>query len=435
MRNCFQGLAIWVLASLACGPVGNAQAPKAPPARTQKLSNPLNDLLDEAQRDLDKNDFEAAIAPLQKVLAEKPDVAYAHFQLAYAYTGLQRAAEARAEYERSVAIDPKMAEAWLNLGILLVDKDPAAAVAPLRKAIELLPAQSQPKYLLGVALDRSGDDAGAAASFAAATRLDNSDFASFIYLGQIALRRNNPAEAEARFRRALEIAPKSAPAREGLAQSLDAQKSPQAAEAYRAYLAVEPDDLAVRARLVHLLVDEKEFDAALAELDKAESGSQPTAESLRLRIDVQIAQNKLDDAIVTLRRGIAQWPGDAQLHGGLGRLYLQKRDFLNAEQELKQALEIDGKNLAYWKDLSSTYYLGGNCVATLAALEVIAKSETPGAGAWFIRALCYDKLNQPQPALDAYQKFLELDQNKNPDQVWQAQQRSKVLRKIAGQKR
>ena len=28
---------------------------------TQRLSNPLNDLLDEAQRDIDKNDFEAAI--------------------------------------------------------------------------------------------------------------------------------------------------------------------------------------------------------------------------------------------------------------------------------------------------------------------------------------------------------------------------------------
>jgi len=39
-------------------------------------------------------------------------------------------------------------------------------------------------------------------------------------------------------------------------------------------------------------------------------------------------------------------------------------------------------------------------------------------------------LNQPKPALDAYQKFLELDQDKNPNQVWQAQERSKVLRRM-----
>ena len=56
--------------------------------------------------------------------------------------------------------------------------------------------------------------------------------------------------------------------------------------------------------------------------------------------------------------------------------------------------------------------------------------ETPGPGSWFIRALCYDNLKQPKPALEAYQKFLELDENANPDQVWQAQERSKVLRRM-----
>jgi len=44
-------------------------------------------------------------------------------------------------------------------------------------------------------------------------------------------------------------------------------------------------------------------------------------------------------------------------------------------------------------------------------------------------------LQQTQPALDAYQKFLELDQDKNPDQVWQAQQRSIVLKKVLERKR
>src|SRR5262249_47774969 len=68
--------------------------------------------------------------------------------------------------------------------------------------------------------------------------------------------------------------------------------------------------------------------------------------------------------------------------------------------------------------------------AALAALDEIAKVEQPNAGVWFVRAICYDKLNQPKPALEAYQKFLDLDQDKNPDQVWQAQQRSKVLKRM-----
>jgi len=98
-------------------------------------------------------------------------------------------------------------------------------------------------------------------------------------------------------------------------------------------------------------------------------------------------------------------------------------------------LQMDPKNIVYWKDLSSTYYLSGDCPATLSTLDVIAKVETPAAGAWFIRALCYDKLHQLRPALDAYEKFLALQQGKSSDQVWQAQQRSKVLKHMLEQKR
>ena len=106
------------------------------------------------------------------------------------------------------------------------------------------------------------------------------------------------------------------------------------------------------------------------------------------------------------------------------------RDFTNAEKELKTAIQLDASKVDYWKDLSAAYYLSKNYPAALALLDRIDKLETPGAGSWFIRALCYDNLNQPKPALEAYQKFLDLDENKNPDQVWQARERSKVLRRM-----
>src|SRR5439155_22875430 len=115
----------------------------------QRIANSLNELLEEAGRGNEKSNFWAGIAPVQKVIAEQPEFAYAQFQLAYVYTALKRTEEARAEYARTLAIDPKMSEAYLNLGMLLLDKEEdAAAVAPLRKAVELLPAQSRPRYLL-----------------------------------------------------------------------------------------------------------------------------------------------------------------------------------------------------------------------------------------------------------------------------------------------
>jgi len=415
-----------------------AQSPTKQPTqpRPQKVANPLNDLLDEAQRNIDSNNFESAIAPLQKFIAEKPNVAFAHFQLGYAYTALKRSDEARAEYERAIALDAKMPEAHLNLGILLLNSQQyAAAVTPLTKAVELLPAQSRPRSLLAVAQDRSGDQEAAARSFEGVLHLDPNDLTANRYLGDLDLRRGRPAEAEARFRHALEIRPDAPEILQGLAQSLEAQNKPEAADVYRKYLAVTPEDSGARARLIHLLLNVQEYDAALAELDRADAGKPPTPDSLRMRADIQIAQKKWADAAITLQQAVALAPRDAQLVGGLGRVYLQKRDFPAAEKELKAALQLDGKNLVYLKDLGSTYYLSGNCPATLATLDIIAKAEPPTSGAWFIRGLCYDKLRQFKPALAAYDKFLALEQGKMSDQVWQAQQRSKVLRHMLEEKR
>ena len=409
-------------------------------SRREKLANPLNDLLQEAQRDIEKKDFAAAIDPLQKFTAAEPNVAYGHFELAYVFTALQKADEARGEYERAIAIDPKMAEAYLNLGILFIERNPAVAVPNLRKAVELLPAQSRPRYLLGVAQENAKDYSAAAESLEGAYRLDPHNLEPILHLANLYMRLQRPADAEAKFRNILEVQPNNAQALLGVAQSLAAEKKPEAVDAYRSYLTVQPTDSAARGWLVHLLVEQQQYDAALAELNRAEAreGTKPTAptlDSLRMRADIQIAQKKWDEAIGTLNKAIALSPRDAQLHGGLGRIYLQKRDFPDALKELKMALQLDGENLAYRKDLSTSYYLSGDCPATLASLDEIAKMETPGAGPWFVRALCYDKLNQAKPALEAYQKFLDLDHGQNADQVWQAQERSKVLRKVLEHKR
>jgi tetratricopeptide (TPR) repeat protein len=401
----------------------------------QKVANPLNDLLDEAQAALDRNDFAAAIPPLQKFIVEKPDVAFVHFQLAYAFTGLHQFDQARPEYERAIALDPKMAEAHLNLGILLLEKDPAQAAASLKKAVELLPSQSRARFLLGVALERSGDVTGAADSFEAASHLDPNDNEALIHLGNALLQLKKPAEAEKKFRLVADRQPKSVSALGGLARSVDAQSKPEAMDAYRNYLAVQPDDSRARTRYVQLLVANKQFDQALAVSGQSANGQSPSLDDLKLRADIQIGQNKLEDAVKTLQQAITLAPQDPQLHGGLGRLFLEKRDFPNAERELKLAIQLDKTNVVYWKDLASTFYLGGNYASALSTYDVVDKLEKPGTGEWFIRALCYDKLDQVQPALDAYRKFLDLDQNQHPDQVWQANQRIHVLEKRAEKKK
>src|SRR5260370_18981578 len=344
----------------------NAQSSSKPKpssqSKIQKVANPLNDLLDEAQRDIDNKNFDSAIVPLQKVIADQPESAYAHFQLAYVYTALKKSDEARAEYERTIALDPKMAEAYHNLGLLFLSEDPPAearAVAPLRKAVELLPGQVQPLYELAVAQNRSGDAAGSAESFRALLQLDPNHYVANVAVAEDLMRKNKLQEAEGLYRHALEIQPNGPAALKELAEWFDVQNNPEAADAYRQYLARFPD-VVPPIRLLRLLVEQQQYDAALAEIDRVPSVRWvpqdviPPLESHRLRADIQIALKKWDDAVVTLREAVALAPNDAQLHGGLGRVLLQKRDFAAAEKELRIPLRLDGKNIAHWNDLSST---------------------------------------------------------------------------------
>jgi len=426
--------AAWYLWSVVLAAQANGQAspPSAAPSKgtKQRISNPLNDLLDEARRDIDKQDFAAAIVALQRFLAEKDDFAYAHFQLGYAYTALQKPKEARSEYERAMQLDPQMPEAPLNLGILLLNEEPAAAVAPLRRAVELLPAQSKPRSLLGLAYLKSGDLKNSEDAFEGALALDPKDTETSLQLAQLYLQQNRPLDAQAKFRAAIANDPKSPAALAGLAAALEAEKKPEAVDAYRQYLQAFPADSAAREHLVHLLIASDKYDEALAEMEKTEKGGAPSVESLKLRADILIGQKKYPQAIAALQQAAALAPQDAVLRGGIGRTYLQQRDFANAEKELKAAIRLDSKNLAYWRDLTTTYYLSGNYPSTLASLDQLAQREPPTAGELFVRALCYDKLQQTKAALEAYQKFLDADQNRDPDQVWQAQQRIIVLKKM-----
>jgi len=427
-------LAALSAAPLFCQSSANSEKSKSQGTR-RVVSNPLNDLLDQARAAIDRNDFQAAVDPLKKFIAEKDDFAYAHFQLGYVYTALKQPKEARAEYEKAVSLDPKMSEAQLDLGILLLESDPASAIAPFTKAVDLLATQSRPRFLLGIAQERSGDFKSAAKSFESALALDPKDLDTTLHLAQLYLSQKQPADAEKRFRAALELQSNLPAALLGLAQSLDAQKKPEATEAFQNYLKTQPDSPAAKENLARALIAKNQFDEAEALLGPPQPNVTPALDSLLLRADIQIGQKKWDAAAATLKQAAALAPNDAKMHGGLGRVYLQLRDFKNAELELKNAIRLDNTNIAYWKDLSTTYYLAGNYAGTLVVLDVIAKAEKPTAGTWFIRALCYDKLQQTQPALDAYQKFLELDQDKNPDQVWQAQQRSIVLKKVLEKKR
>ena len=424
--------------------VGSAFAQTVGTSRTKIPQDPaaieLNRLLSDAQDAVNKQDYAGAAQDYQAYLTKKPDDAVVHYDLGYAYTALQKPAEAKSEYEKAIALDPKMAPAYQNLGVALIPTDPAAAIKPLQHAAELMPEDARTKWLLGVALEATKKDALAIEQYQAAEKLDTKSVEIRDSLGFALLRTGRAGEAETAFREALALLPAGAAAdqaHKGLLQALLAQKkNEEAATEMGIYLAAHPGDAAMQLEHASLLLDAGKDDDALAELDKAATTGPESLRALKLRALIYFRKKQYDNAVPVLLKAIALAPQDPDLPAQLGHAYLEKKDYPNAVNALVAAIKVNPQSIDVLKDLVTAEYLNKNYPATLHGLDVLAQRETPPLGSWFVRATCYDKLGQAPQALDAYKKFLELNKDENSDMYFEASARVRTLtRELANRKR
>jgi tetratricopeptide (TPR) repeat protein len=399
----------------------------------------LNKLLADAQAALDSKDYATAAKDFQDFLEKKPDYAPVHFQLGYIYTALGQTAQAVQEYQKAVDIDPGMEEAQLNLGLTLLQTDPAAAVGPLSKAVGLKPGHVEANLALGAALERTSKPADAEKYDAIAAKLDPKNFDAHASLARVLLQQKKAPEAEAEFRTALAIQPDSAQAHLGLSQSLTLQnKSDAAAEELKKYSALHPNDPAVGLQQASLLAKAGKDDEALAALDAAAAASKAPEgeEALRLRTTILFHKKDYAGMVPVLQKLVAIAPNNPDYPAELGHALLEKKDYANAANELVVALKVNPTSEDVLKDLILAEYFNKNYPLTLKALELMEKREPLPLGSWFIRASCYDKLDQKPQALAAYQKFLSMNTDENSDMYFEAAARARTLtREIAEKKR
>ena len=417
-----------------------AQTQRKPPAKSppnstsREKEDPLAPLLQQANDAIDKMDFAGALDPLQKYIAQRPDEPYPHFQLGYAYAGLERAEDAKSEFSRAAALDPKMAEAHLNLGLVLMDSDPAGAADAFRRAAELQPAESRPRSLAGLSLERASRFSEAAEQFRAALALSPNDYEAHFALGRVLLRSNDSSGAEEQFRAAIAARGDAAPARLGLANALLAQKNYEpASDALAEYLKLNPGDHSAHFDRASALLNLGRFDEALSELDRSDAGSVPSAEGLKMRGEILMQQKKWKEAVGVLTQALALSPQDSELADWLGRTDTELHDYPAAVRILAQVYRQNPQSTDASRDLANALFLNEEFASALDALDRLAKMEQPPPGSWFIRAICYDKLARKTEAIESYQKFLDLDNGQHDTQDFQARHRIITLQGELGQ--
>jgi superkiller protein 3 len=417
-----------------------AQSQRKTPARPPASSSPrekedsLAPLLQQANDAINKIDFAAALDLLQKYIAQRPDEPYPHFQLGYAYAGLKRADDAKQEFSRAIALDPKMAAAYQNLGLVLMDSDPPAAASAFLHASELQPTESRPRFLAGYSLERVGKFPQAIEQYRAALVLSPKDYEAHFALGRALLRSNDAAGAEEQFRSAIASRGDAAPARLGLATALLAQRKYEtASDALADYSKLNPGDKSAHFDRASALLNLSRFDDALAELDSSDAGAAPSAETLKMRGEIYMQQKKWIEAGDALKQAISLAPQDSELAEWMGHVDIELRDYPSAVRILEQVYAQNPQSAEALRDLADAFYLNENYGAAVEAMDRLAKLEPPKPGSWFVRAICYDKLSRKAEAIEAYQKFLDQDSGQHDTQDFQARHRILVLQRELGQ--
>ncbi|MFQ5719461.1 MAG: tetratricopeptide repeat protein, partial [Acidobacteriota bacterium] len=156
--------------------------------------------------------YDGAIADLEIVVRDDPDLHRAHYALARALLASGRTGAGRAEMERFIAADEQRRREETALSAARLagassDDSPVLFRRRMEGLVQADPTSAEANRQLALAYSREGDDQMAEITFARASRLDPQDVKSRRLRGQLLLRMDRAAEAVTPLVEAARLAP------------------------------------------------------------------------------------------------------------------------------------------------------------------------------------------------------------------------------------
>jgi tetratricopeptide (TPR) repeat protein len=367
-----------------------------------------------------------AIAILKDLLGKNPGNYGVIFNLAVAQSMAGAEAEAAVGFRKALEIEPNLYEAQLNLGqLLLKGKEYAEAAALLERAVAQRPKEFMPVFLLAGALLATGKPAEAEARFRAAAELDPKQVDARLGLGRSLAAQGKWGGAASAFREAAALAPADESLQFELAEVYEKAKMPAEAAAVYARF---PDNLAAQERLA---------------LHRLNAGDAPGAIEALLRVVAKSPTPAVKYALATayLRAGLPEKsiplaaelvqaaPDNLAMRLFHGRLLRDQKRYADAAREFSAAAQSSPDSLEAWNELAGMLILLQHYEPALKAIEKARAlgGETPAYH--YFRATMLDALKQPRPAVESYERFLELSNGQSPEEEFKARQRVRVLRR------
>ena len=333
-------------------------------------------------------------------------------------------AEAIPEYKKTLELKPDLYQAELNLGIsLLREKQPA-------QAVPYFTAQSRrmPKNTARITIWPRRNWARAISSKPSKPTpprwpsIQNRPMPSWAW--------RTPWRAKTSWKTRLLISKKPPSLNPNYRDDLlelasmyeKANQPEQAIAIYQQF----PDNPGAQERLGDLLLKAGKPSDAIPHFQFAVAKS-PTEANRAALAEAYLKNNEPDKAQPLVEQILAADPDNFEIRMLHGRLIRDQRKFPEAAEEFERATKLKPDAPQAWSELAGVLVMAENYQPALAALDRIAALHAEKPGHVFLRAIVLDKIRDLKPALESYQRFLQLSQGENPNQEWQARQRIKTL--------
>jgi tetratricopeptide (TPR) repeat protein len=227
-------------------------------------------------------------------------------------------------------------------------------------------------------------------------------------LGAALIQLRHPDAAEDHLRRAVQLAPGTVAAHEGLAEALLQQgKAAEAANSLEIARRLEPGRTSVLVKLGGLYRALGKHDGALAVYKTLVERSPSSVDALRLLADAADRVGLLRDAEAVLARAAALAPQRAEIWMELGRVQLEQDKFERAEQSLREALRHAPRTAAARAQLGSILLAAGRHEEAIPEFEQVLELDARSAEALKGLAHASSALGQTDRAIALYRQCIE----------------------------
>jgi tetratricopeptide (TPR) repeat protein len=394
---------------------------------------------------MDEGEFDLAISEYQTAVQLDPGYAPAYMDLGWAYYQKDDNTQAIAQYLHSLELDPKRAAAHYDLGkIYYNDDQPEKAEAEFETTLELDPAYHHAYLGLGWVAYDQGNLEKAERDFQKALEYDDKEYDAHVGLGYIFEDRDQLDLAVAAYQKAVESDPEYAEghlllgmayydkneldqavaslekavrfeaenrtARLYLTQAYVYTGKPDTAvEFSRETLKLFPDWAAAHALLAFSMIETRQVDAAMIEIQAAKGIAEKTDSDRRLIIQALLNANQVAEAEKEVKEAIQKSQRPSDFYLSLADIYEHQEKYELALTTCDQAAKAGAQEVNVLLQQASIHLDQQKYDLSLEELQQALQRKPKNASVHYLLSRVYSSKDDPVRELDEAQHAVALD--------------------------